>query len=147
MSDKARIWVARIAFGIVFAWNVLCAIQFALWPQLYTSAYQLDGPGAQAAMQGIGVAFLMWNATYPAFIASPQRFRVLGPIIMAQQAIGLVGELCIAASLGPGQELLTQSIARFVGFDALGFVLMGGALALLFPKAALKGRRSSGPAS
>lgn len=147
MSDKARAWVARIAFSIVFAWNVLCAIRFVCCPQLYTGAYQLDGPGAQAAVQGIGVAFLMWNATYPAFIADPQRFRALGPIIMAQQAIGLAGELYIASTLGPGQELLTQSIARFVGFDALGFVLMGAALYLFSSKGVRKGRRGASSSS
>lgn len=48
-------------------------------------------PGA-AAVQGLGIAFLMWNATYPAVIASPLRFRAVAVIVLVQQAIGLAGE-------------------------------------------------------
>ncbi len=132
MCDKARVWTVRAAFALVFAWNVLCAVQFICWPLSFTGAYQLEGAGAAAAVQGLGVAFLMWNATYPAFIWDPRRFKALGAVVVVQQAIGLAGELYIASSLGAGQELLSQGIARFVGFDALGLVLMGAALYFFF---------------
>lgn len=124
-------WATRIAFLVVFAWNVLCAVQFICWPVDYVAAYQLEGAGAAAAIQGMGVAFLMWNATYPLFIWRPGRHRALGGIIIAQQAIGLAGELFIASGLGAGQELVARGIARFVGFDAIGLVLMCAALYLL----------------
>ncbi len=80
-------------------------------------------PGA-AAVQGLGVAFLMWNATYPAVIVSPRRFRALGVVVIVQQFVGLVGETWILATLPAGHALLSASIERFIAFDALGLVLM-----------------------
>lgn len=127
LKDRASIWAVRIAFALVFTWNVMCAVQFICWPLLFVDAYQLQGAGGMAAVQGLGVAFLMWNATYPAFVWDPVRFRSLGIVVLVQQVIGLIGELYIASTLGAGQELLSQGIARFVGFDALGLVLMGAA--------------------
>ena len=75
---------------------------------------------------------MLFRSTYPAFIWDPRRFKALGAVVVVQQAIGLAGELYIASSLGAGQELLSQGIARFVGFDALGLVLMGAALYFFF---------------
>lgn len=126
-----------MAFSIVFFWNVLCAVQFIAFPEQYVAAYQLSGVAGEVALQGIGVAFLMWNATYPAFIVNPEKFQHLGIVVLVQQAIGLVGELIIAANLpAQGFDLLADSIARFVGFDAIGFVIMALAYMLLFRKSA-----------
>ncbi|WP_241157075.1 hypothetical protein [Adlercreutzia sp. ZJ304] len=131
MNTKVAVWVVRIAFFIVFAWNVMCAVQFICWPSAYIGAYQLQGGGAAAAIQGLGVAFLMWNATYPAFIWRPLRFKALGVVILVQQAIGLCGELFIASTLDASLQVLSQSIARFVGFDAIGLVIMAVAFHFL----------------
>ena len=102
-------WLARAAFLLVFAINV---------------------PGA-AAVQGLGIAFLMWNATYPAVIASPLRFRAVAVIVLVQQAIGLAGESWLRFGLPAGHAALSASIERFILFDAAGLVLMAAAFGWL----------------
>ena len=64
-------WLARAAFLLVFAINVQCAASFVLWPDAYAPSFEVAGVPGAAAVQGLGIAFLMWNATYPAVIASP----------------------------------------------------------------------------
>ena len=115
---------ARVAIAIVFALNVQCALQFELWPEAFAGAYELSGVAGEAAVRGLGVAFLMWNATYPAVIASPRRFRALYVVILVQQLIGLVGETAILLGLPSGHDVLAASIQRFIAFDAAGLVLM-----------------------
>lgn len=128
---KAATWFARVAFTAVFAVNVQCALSFVLFPGDFAAAYELGGVAGEAAVRGIGIAFLMWNATYPAFIVSPQRFRVLGWVILAQQAIGLVGESLLLTGLPTGHDVLAASVMRFVAFDGAGLVLMGIAFACM----------------
>ena len=128
---KAATWFARIAFAVVFAINVQCALQFAFAPGAFAGAYELEGVAGEAAVRGIGIAFLMWNATYPAFIVSPRRFRVLGWVILAQQAIGLVGETLLLFQLPAGHEVLAASVVRFIAFDGIGLVIMAAAFAVL----------------
>lgn len=135
MSQKTALWLTRGAFGLVFCWNVLCALQFLIAPAGYVGAYQLSGPQGEAALRGLGVAFLMWNATYPLYLMRPQRYRALGAIILVQQAIGLVGELLIYVSLPDGFSILQAGILRFVAFDAAGLVLMAATFLLPGPKA------------
>ena len=79
----------------------------------------------------IVVAFLMWNATYPVVIANPRRYRAVFLIVLAQQAIGLVGETAILLGLPAGHEVLAASILRFIAFDAAGFIAMLAAFAAL----------------
>lgn len=135
-ASSWRTWLLRAAFALVFAWNVLCALQFVIAPASFAGAYQLTGPAGEAAVRGMGVAFLMWNATYPAFIAVPGRFRVLGWVILVQQLIGFAGEGLILLSLpGVGYEALSASILRFMAFDGAGFVLMAAAYWLCFKRA------------
>lgn len=128
---KAATWFARVAFTAVFAVNVQCALSFVLFPGDFAAAYELGGVAGEAAVRGIGIAFLMWNATYPAFVVSPQRFRVLGWVILAQQVIGLVGESLLLAGLPAGHDVLAASVMRFVAFDGAGLVLMGIAFACM----------------
>ncbi|WP_251230975.1 hypothetical protein [Adlercreutzia aquisgranensis] len=124
-------WAVRLAYLLVFAVNVQCALSFAADPQSFVGAYQLQGAGSAglAAVQGIGVAFLMWNCTYPAVIASPKRFFSLAVVVLVQQAVGLVGETVILLQLPAGYDVLTASVVRFIQFDAFGLVLMGTAFA------------------
>ncbi len=119
-----RTWIARALVALVFAINVQCALQFILWPQAYTAAYQVEGASAEVMVRTVGICFLMWNATYPPVIARPDRYRVLFGVVLAQQAIGLVGESLLLIGLQPGLEVLASSIARFVAFDAAGLVLL-----------------------
>lgn len=127
-SDKRAVvalWACRVCFVLVFVVNIQCAFSYVFTPESFTGGFQLSGVEGMVAVQGIGVAFLMWNATYPAFIVSPQRFRVLGVIILFQQVIGLIGESAIYLSLPEfGYAQLAHSITRFIVFDAAGLVLM-----------------------
>lgn len=115
---------ARIAFAIVLAWNLVCALQFVIAPQSFAAAYELSGVAGQAAVRGLGIAFLMWNATYPLFIIRPRKHPALGAIILAQQAIGLVGETFLLVGLPAGHEVLAASIQRFIAFDGAGLIIM-----------------------
>jgi len=119
-----RIWIARALIVLVFAINVQCALQFILWPDAFTAAYQVEGASAEVVVRTVGICFLMWNATYPPVIVQPDRFRVLFGVVIAQQVIGLVGESLLLAYLHPGLEVLASSITRFVAFDAAGLVLL-----------------------
>lgn len=119
-----RTWIARLLVAAVFAMNMLCALQFILQPQTYMHAYQLSGPGAPAAVAGMGITFAMWNATYPPVIARPHRYRVLFGVVLAQQVIGLVGESALLLTLPEGLDTLSTSIGRFVAFDAAGLALL-----------------------
>lgn len=123
-TSRLATWTIRIAFSIVLAWNLICAVQFIADPASYASAYQLSGTEGEVALRGLGVAFLMWNVTYPAFIVAPQRFKALGAVIVVQQVIGLVGESIIFANLPAGFEVLASSIQRFIAFDGTGLILM-----------------------
>ena len=129
--SRAAANVARIAYAAVFVLNVQCALQFVLWPEVYAPQFELGGVAGAAAVRGLGVAFLMWNATYPAVIANPRRFHALAVVVLVQQAIGLVGESWMGASLPAGHDALAASIGRFVAFDGAGLVLMAAALGWL----------------
>lgn len=135
-GHSARTQLLRAAFALVFAWNVLCALQFVIAPASFAGAYQLSGAAGEAAVRGMGVAFFMWNATYPAFIVHPQRFRPLGVVVLVQQAIGFLGEAFILLSLpDQGFQALSASIMRFMAFDGAGFVLMATAYWFCFKRA------------
>lgn len=117
-------WICRICFAFVFIVNVQCALHYVISPADYVGGFQLSGVEGEAAVRGLGIAFLMWNTTYPAFIANPERFKVLGWVILVQQLIGLVGESILFATLPAGYSSLAGSIQSFITFDATGFFLM-----------------------
>lgn len=121
----AATWVVRLCFAFVFVANVQCALGFALAPEAYMGAYELGGVPGRVATQDIGIAFLMWNCTYPLVIWRPERHRALASVVLAQQVVGLVGESLIRATLPFGHDLLASSIDLFITFDALGLLLMG----------------------
>ena len=135
MSVRKAAWLARIAVLIVFILNVMCAIQFIAEPMRYAAAYGLPATQDSAAMvAGLGVAFLMWNVTYPAVIFSPRRFRALYVVVLIQQLVGLIGESFIwwrLINAGLGSGLMAAGIMRFVIFDAGGLVIMLAAFIVL----------------
>ena len=124
-------WIVRIVFAMVFLLNLQCALQFIIVPQDFIASYELDGPSGKIALQGLGIAFLMWNATYPFFLANPAKFSVVGIIILVQQAIGLIGESALMLMLPTGHTLLSESILRFICFDGIGLIAMSIAFAYL----------------
>jgi hypothetical protein len=76
-------------------------------------------------VQAIGLLFLMWNTTYPLVLLHPDRFRNLFAVVLAQQAIGVVGETWLLFSLPAGHPALWATGLRFTVFDTLGLVAMG----------------------
>ena len=134
--SRGRTWAARVLVALVMASNVLCAVQFIVWPGAYAGAYQLEGLAAPYIVQSFGIVFLMWNATYPPVIARPCRYRVLFGVVVAQQAIGLAGESLLRATLPAGLDVLAASVARFIAFDAAGLILLAIACALTVSKPA-----------
>lgn len=124
LAPKWSAWLCRICFAIVFVVNVHCALGYVISPSDFAGGFQLSGVEGAVAVQGIGITFLMWNVTYPLFIVSLQRFRVLGFVVLAQQIIGLVGESAIYFGLPSGFAQLAGSINRFIAFDAFGLIIM-----------------------
>ncbi len=139
-SARGAVWGVRAAFALVFVVNVQCALSFTLQPAAFAPAYELSGVAGSAAVQGLGIAFLMWNATYPAVIASPKRFRPLAAVVLVQQTVGLAGESWILAGLPAGHDVLAAGIGRFIAFDAFGLAIMAAACAWLLA-AERRGRR------
>lgn len=115
----------------VFAVNVQCALAFVVAPGRYAGGFELGGLPGETAVRALGVAFLMWNATYPLVIWQPRRQRTLFAVVLAQQAIGLTGESWLLLSLPAGHDSLVSSITRFVVFDGTGLVLMAAAFTAL----------------
>lgn len=132
MLKIAKKIIARVLYLAVFVSNMICIIAFIFDPESYTYSYQVTGAmGAKAAIQGLGVAFAMWNVTYPFFICNKKDNFTLGLVIIVQQVVGLIGELVIRAGLSEGCEILADSIDRFVYFDAGGLVLLIAGFVLL----------------
>ncbi len=123
--------VSRLVVGAVFALNVDCALGFALRPERYVTGFELAGAPGEAAVRGLGIAFLMWNATYPPVIWRPHRYRMLFAVVLAQQAIGLVGESWLLLTLPAGHAALEATLQRFAFFDGVGLIAMAAAFVLL----------------
>lgn len=130
-SSRAELaeWIARLAVAAVFAINLECALSFIVAPERYAAGFELMGIPGMAAVRGLGIAFLMWNATYPLVIWQPRRNRALFGVVLAQQTIGLAGETWLLATLPAGHDALAASTVRFAAFDGAGLVLMAAALA------------------
>jgi hypothetical protein len=127
----AATWLVRACFGLVFAWNMVCALQFIITPANYVGTFGLEGKVGQVAVAGLGVAFVMWNCTFPAFIVRPQRFMSLGIVAIVQQIVGIVGETWILFTLAAGLAP-DGAIVQFLFFDVSGLILMLGSLVFLW---------------
>lgn len=122
---RFSLWLARIAVGIVFAVNVWCALVFIFDPGSYVGGFELNGLPGRIIIQGFGILFLMWNATYPPVIFDPRTQRTLFVIILIQQAIGVIGETWLWLSLPSGHSALAATAFRFIMFDGIGLIAMG----------------------
>ncbi|CAG0947911.1 hypothetical protein ANRL1_04700 [Anaerolineae bacterium] len=128
---RFSLWLARIAVGIVFAVNVWCALVFIFDPGSYVGGFELNGLPGRIIIQGFGILFLMWNATYPPVIFDPRTQRTLFVIILIQQAIGVIGETWLWLSLPSGHSALAATALRFIVFDGIGLIAMGFAFVML----------------
>lgn len=141
-APRVATWAVRVAYSVVFVVNVVCALQFIIAPASFAGAYQLSGVAGEAAVRGMGIVFLMWNATYPLFVVQPRSHMALGAIVLVQQLIGCVGESAILLTLPPsGYELLASSIVRFIEFDVGGLIAMGATFVWLAACRRNAGRR------
>lgn len=130
-NANLRAWLARIAVGAVFAVNVQAALAFITDPARYAPGFELAGVAGETAVRGLGVAFLMWNATYPLVIWRPRRYRTLFGVVLAQQTIGVLGESWIRATLPAGHATLASGVERFIVFDTIGLAVMLATFAIL----------------
>ncbi len=117
-----RLWLARFLIGLVFLFNVQCAVFFLWKPESYAAAFELaHAPGA-AMVRGLGVLFLMWNVPYAVALFNPQKYRLSLCEAIAMQAIGLAGETLILWNLPIAMEAARQTLLRFILFDGSGLV-------------------------
>ncbi len=119
--------LGRLLIGLVFLWNVQCAVAFLIAPMTFAPGFELDGPAGAALVRGLGVLFLMWNVPYAVALFDPVRHRLSLCEAVAMQAIGLTGESLILWSLGGGSPAAAGTLARFIAFDAAGLVALLGA--------------------
>lgn len=133
---NAATWLARLAVAAVFALNVSCALLFILRPQDYAGGFEVGGVVGETIVRGYGILFLMWNVPYLPVMLAPHRQRALFIVVLAQQAIGVIGETWLYLALPAGHAALRATGLRFIIFDAGGLVVM--AAAWLFLRAALR---------
>lgn len=135
-----RIWPARLLIGIVFFFNVQCALAFLIAPQNYAPAFELSGAPGAGMVRGMGILFLMWNVPYAAALWQPMRhfFSLTEAVVM--QTIGLVGETLIWLKLPVVHTMVRGSILRFIWFDGGGLVLLLAAWVIVYTLR--KGRQS-----
>lgn len=135
-----RIWPARLLIGIVFFFNVQCALAFLIAPQNYAPAFELSGAPGAGMVRGMGILFLMWNVPYAVALWQPLRHFVSLTEAVVMQAVGLVGETLIWLKLPVVHASVRSSILRFIWFDGGGLVLLLAAWVIVYTLR--KGRQS-----
>jgi len=122
---RTRLWFGRALIGLVFLWNVQCAVVFVAAPGTFAPGFELTGAAGEAIVRGVGVLFLMWNVPYAVALWHPARRRISLYEALAMQAIGLAGESLILWSLGGGHPVAGGTVLRFIAFDGSGLLLLG----------------------
>jgi len=122
-SSLFRSFLPRVLLAIVAGWNLLCAIQFIVQPALYRPAFDLSGESGRAAVQSIGILFVMWNIPYLLAVVQPYRWKILVLCALLMQGIGCIGEIWIRSQL-QGSYAFRDSLLRFTLFDLAGFFLL-----------------------
>jgi len=134
-----RLWLARGCIAVVFFANVQCAIAFLLAPEVFSPSYELTGVVGSATVQAMGVLFLMWNVPYVVALWHPYHHRISLWEAVSMQAIGVIGESIILASLPESRAVLRTSIERFVWFDGLGLAFLLIAVWLIYKRGRVRG--------
>jgi len=124
VTERSRLWLARGLIFLVTAWNLQAALAFILWPERFVPGFELTGEPGAVAVRGTGILFLMWNVPYLVALWHPRRYRLALGMALTMQFIGVVGESWTLYSLQFEHTLLKISIWRFIGFDAVGLVLL-----------------------
>jgi hypothetical protein len=129
-----RLNSSRCLIGAVVLVNLQCAVVFFMKPECYVSAFELSGIPGTVVIRGMGVLFLMWSVPYLVALYDPLLYRIALYEAIAMQAIGLLGESFMAASLPNGYDMLLASLTRFIVFDALGLLALLMSLLLCLPE-------------
>ena len=127
-----KTWLARLLIGLVFFFNVQCAIVFLAAPQLYAASFELSGSPGEGMLRGLGLLFLMWNVPYAVALWNPTRQRTSLYEAIVMQAIGVVGETLLLLTFPTGHAVIRASVGRFIIFDGSGLALL--ILAALFTR-------------
>lgn len=136
-SDKRRNWAARALVGLVFFFNVQCALVFIFTPDLYSPGFEVDGVSGRLLVQGMGILFLMWNVPYALALINPMRWSTSLVEAVVMQAIGFFGETFLYANLPEGYFVLRQTAIRFILFDGGGLIALLAAWWLVSKKGRL----------
>jgi hypothetical protein len=132
-NDPIVIWIIRLLIALVFASNILCAIQFLVNPSSYIQQFDQIGEAGIVVIRSLGILFIMWNVPYAIAVYHPYRYPIALTSALLMQLIGFIGETWIYFSI---QNLVNtkSSIMRFMIFDFAGLLLLSVAFALLFNK-------------
>ena len=130
-TRKQLEWIAGGLIGLVFFFNIQCALAFIFFPQTYVGGFELSGLPGQAVVRGFGILFLMWNVPYAVALWRPVRNRLSLYEAVIMQAIGLLGESAIYWSLDAGHEAARQTLLRFIIFDGSGLIALLAAVWLV----------------
>lgn len=131
MRRDWRLWGGRVLIGLVFFFNVQCAVAFLLNPAGYAGGFELTGTAGEAAVRGMGILFLMWNVPYALALLHPRRHWVSLNEAVVMQIIGVVGESLLLITLPEGHAALRVSIGRFIVFDGSGVIALLAAWKLI----------------
>lgn len=127
-SSGWHVWICRGLVIIVLLLNLQAALWFMISPARFTAAFELTGVPGRAAIQGVGILFLMWQVPYVFAAIHPVRQRVSLITASLMQLIGLLGETLLLFSIPVEYGRLRGSITRFIWFDGMGLVLLLAAL-------------------
>lgn len=123
-SNQWKLWLARLLIGVVFFFNVECALSFIIAPEVYAPAFELAGYAGVGMIRGMGILFLMWNVPYAFALWNPMKFGISLIQAIIMQAIGALGETLLLVTFPAGYALLRSSVLRFIVFDASGLVFL-----------------------
>ena len=117
--------LSQLLVGVVFAWNVQCALAFLFKPAAFAPGFELTGAIGEAVLRSMGVLFLMWNVPYGVALWNPVRHRLAMFEALVMQTVSLMGESWVYATLPAVEHAVArQSLARFMAFDALGLAAL-----------------------
>jgi hypothetical protein len=124
LTENRKTWLARLLIGLVFFFNLQCAVAFLVSPGQYTASFELSGPPGEGMLRGLGLLFLMWNVPYAVALWHPARQRTSLYQAVVMQLIGVVGESLLLATFPQGHAAICDSVGRFILFDGGGLLLL-----------------------
>jgi len=124
LSARQKNWLARLLIGLVFFFNVQCAVVFLAAPQMYAASFELSGSPGEGMLRGLGLLFLMWNVPYAVGLWNPARQRTSLYEAVVMQAIGVAGETLLLLTFPAGHAAIHASVGRFILFDGSGLALL-----------------------